>query len=133
MGSVLYTRKVSYEFFALDKPSRFQTLCSNATRKRPPSILFLGLLDTSKISAISLTVILAVAGMTGDVYSGFLGQLRQARSGRGERDTSDGGSAPRSLHACLRSPEKRQKITPVIQAITPGQRLKVEFMKKIEK
>ena len=68
--------------------------------------------------------------MTGDVYSGFLGQLRQMGSGRGERDTSDGGSAPRSLHACLRSPEKRQKITPVIEAITPGQRLKVEFMKK---
>ena len=43
-------------------------------------------------------------------------------------------NSPRWLRACLRSPEKRQKITPVIQAITPGQRLKVEFMKKkIEK
>ena len=39
-------------------------------------------------------------------------------------------NSPRWLRACLRSPEKRQKITPVIQAITPGQRLKVEFMKK---
>jgi len=38
--------------------------------------------------------------------------------------------APRSLRACLRSPEKREKITLVMQAITPGQRLKVEFMKK---
>jgi len=47
--------------------------------------------------------------MTSDVYSGFLGQLRQAGSGRGERDTKDAGSTPRSLRACLRSPEKRQK------------------------
>jgi len=68
--------------------------------------------------------------MTSDVYSVFLGQLRQAGSERGERDTSDRGSAPRSLRAYLRSPEKRQKITPVMQAITPGQRLKVEFMTK---
>ena len=71
--------------------------------------------------------------MTGDVYLGFLGQLRQARSGRGERDTSDGGSALRSLRACLRSPEKHQKITPVMQAITPGKRLKVEFIFKKKK
>ena len=40
------------------------------------------------------------------------------------RERSDGGSAPRSLRACLRSPEKRQNIT-------PWQRLRVEFINKI--
>jgi len=34
------------------------------------------------------------------------------------------------LLECLRSPEKQEKITPVMQAITPGPRSKVEFMKK---
>ena len=60
----------------------------------------------------------------------FLGQLRKAGGEQREKDTSDGGNAPRSLCVCLRLPEKRQKLTPVLQAIAPGQRLKVEFMKK---
>ena len=33
-------------------------------------------------------------------------------------------------YTCLRSPEEDKNITPAVQAITPGPRLKVKFMKK---
>ena len=74
--------------------------------KRPPSILFLGLLDISKIGPMSFT---PVTFITGDIFFGFLGQQRQAGCERGKLHASDGGSAPRALGACLRSPEKREE------------------------
>ena len=66
----------------------------------------LGLLDISKIGPMSFT---SVAFITGDIFFGFLGKQRQAGCERGESHTSDGGSAPRALHACFRSPEKREE------------------------
>ena len=51
----------------------------------------------------------SVAFITGDIFFGFLGKQRQAGCERGEPHTSDGGSAPRALHACFRSPEKREE------------------------
>ena len=47
---------------------RFQTLGSNVKPKRPSSILFLGLLDTSKIRSISFT---PVACITSDIFYSF--------------------------------------------------------------
>ena len=94
------------------------------------SMLFLGLLDTSKIGSISFN---PVACITGDIFSLSFRRAKatgkQARRARHMRRWK-ALLAPRSLRACLRSPEKREKITLVMQAITPGQRLKVEFMKK---
>ena len=55
---------------------RFQTLDSNVKPKRPPSILFLGLLDTSKIRSISFT---PVACITSDIFSVFLVQAREVK------------------------------------------------------
>ena len=66
----------------------------------------LGVLDISKIGPMSLT---PVAFITGDIFFGFLGQQRQAGCERGESHSSDGGSAPRALHACFRSPDKREE------------------------
>ena len=65
-----------------------------------------GVLDISKIGPMSFT---PVAFITGDIFFGFLGQQRQAGCERGESHTSDGGSAPRALHACFCSPEKREE------------------------
>ena len=43
-------------------------------------------------------------------------QFWQARGEREVRDTRDERGASRSPRACPRSPEKRKKITPVLQA-----------------
>lgn len=92
--------------------------------KRPPSILFLGLLDISKIGPMSLT---PVAFITGDIFFGFLGK----RDASEESHTQTTGEAllARFTLAFARL-KNAKKITPVMQAITPGPRLKVEFMKK---
>ena len=47
-----------------------------------------------------------------------MGSKREASEESQTHATVEG--APRSLRACLRSPEKREKITLVMQAITPG-------------
>ena len=88
--------------------------CPNS---RLSSILFLGLLDTSKIGPIFVTPVAAITG-------------KREASEESQTDATVEG-APRSLRARLHSPEKCEKITLIMQAITrPGPRLKVEFMKK---
>ena len=47
---------------------RFQTLGSNVKPKRPPSILFLGLLDTSKFRSVSYT---PVTHIRSDIFFSF--------------------------------------------------------------
>ena len=88
----------------------------------------LGVLDISKIGPMSLT---SVAFITGDIFFGFLGQQRQAGCERGESHTQATGEAllARFTLAFARL-KNAKKITPVMQAITLGPRLKVEFMKK---
>ena len=60
----------------INKLNKFQTLGSNVKPKRPPSILFLALLDTSKIRSISFT---PVACITSDTFSVSLVRRREGK------------------------------------------------------
>ena len=68
-------------------------------------------MDISKVRSISFT---PVACITSDIFSVFLlrafeSKLEASEESQAQELTRPGERAPRSLRACLRSPEKREK------------------------
>ena len=94
---------------------------------------FLGLLDTTKIDVIAFAPVACITGVIFAFWEGGGVGRRQAPSGRGASDTRDGGKrllASFALAVARLTKAKKKIITPVVQAITPGPRLNVEFWKK---
>lgn len=111
MGSVLYLRYLRSFSSSASLQASFKPLaamlCPNS---RPSSMLFLGLLDTSKIGSISFT---PVACITADIFSLFF--RRAKASGKRERRARHMRWWKALLARIAR--EKREKLTLVMQAV----------------